>query len=66
VTVEAELTDEHPKIYHRFHVIYQFRGEDLDPEKIEKAIHLSQDKYCGVSAMYREFATITHEVRINP
>jgi putative redox protein len=65
VTVEGELTDEHPKIYHRIHVIYHFRGADLDPEKIEKAIHLSQDKYCGVSAMYREFATLTHEVRIN-
>ncbi len=66
VAVEAELTDEHPKQYSSFHIIYQFRGEGLDPEKLEKAINLSQEKYCGVSAMYREFATITHEIRLNP
>jgi putative redox protein len=65
VTVEGELTDEHPRVYHRIHIVYQFKGSNLDPEKLEKAINLSQEKYCGVSAMYREFATITHEVRIS-
>ncbi len=66
VIVEGELTDEHPKFYHRVHLVYQFKGEDLDPEKLEKAINLSQEKYCGVSAMFREFADLTHEIRINP
>ncbi|HRZ42169.1 MAG TPA: OsmC family protein [Bacteroidales bacterium] len=66
IMVEASLTDEHPKVYSSFHLIFQFKGEGLDPEKLEKAIHLSQEKYCGVSAMYRKFATITHEIRLIP
>jgi putative redox protein len=31
-------------------------------DKLEKAIKLSQDRYCGVTAMYRSFAPVTHEV----
>lgn len=65
VAVEGTLSDEHPKVYTRFHIIYRFTGEDLDPEKIDKAINLSQEKYCGVTAMYRSFAQVTHEVVIN-
>jgi putative redox protein len=65
VGVEGTLTDEHPKVYSAFHIIYTFKG-DIDREKVDKAIALSQEKYCGVSAMYRQFATITHEVVINP
>jgi putative redox protein len=64
VVVEAELTDEHPKVYSSFHIIYQFKGKELEMAKLEKAIHLSQDKYCGVSAMFRSFATLTHEIQI--
>ncbi len=63
VTVEGELTEEHPRVYKSFHIIYHFRGEELDPDKIERAIALSQEKYCGVSAMCREFASLSHEVR---
>lgn len=65
VSVEGTLTEEHPKVYSAFHVSYHFKGS-VDREKIDKAIALSQEKYCGVSAMFRQFATITHEVIINP
>lgn len=65
VSVEAELSNDHPKVYQSFHITYLFKGEGLDPEKLEKAVLLSQEKYCGVSAMYREFATLTHEIKIN-
>lgn len=51
--IEATLTDEHPKVYDHIRLVYRFRGEGLEEkrEKIEKAISLSKDKYCGVSAM---------------
>jgi len=65
VAVEGTLTAEHPKVYTAFHITYNFKG-DVAREKVDKAIELSQEKYCGVSAMYRQFATITHEVVINP
>lgn len=64
VVVSAELTEEHPKVYKSMHIVYQFKGNDLDPEKLKKAIDLSQEKYCGVSAMYKNFANITFEMQI--
>ena len=65
VEVDGELTDEHPKYYHKIHIRYIFRGDDLPVEKLEKAIALSQDRYCGVSEMLRGKVTITHEIVID-
>ena len=64
VEVEGELTDEHPKYYHSIHLRYIFRGKDLPMAKLEKAIILSQDRYCGVSAMLLKSSTLTHEIII--
>ena len=66
VSVEGELTEEHPKYYHKIHMIYELKGQDIDPEKVEKAVSLSQDRYCGVSALLRHGAELTHEIRIIP
>ena len=60
--VDGELTDEHPKHYHRIHITYEFSGDELDPNKIKKAIDLSQTKYCGVSAMLSHDAQITYDL----
>jgi putative redox protein len=65
IKVSAELTEDHPKYYHKIHLAYLFSGEDLDAGKIEKAVNLSQDKYCGVSYMLSKTAEITYEIRIN-
>jgi putative redox protein len=64
VLVEGDLTEEHPKQYLKMHVIYEFKGRDLPMDKLEKAVDLSQEKYCGVSAMYRKAFGITSEIRI--
>lgn len=64
VIVEGELSEEHPKRFTKMHVIYEVEGDDLPLDKIEKAISLSEDKYCGVSAVYKEVIEITSEVRI--
>ncbi|MGM0593352.1 MAG: OsmC family protein [Pseudomonadota bacterium] len=61
VSVSAEMTEEHPKVFSAFHITYTVGG-DIPEEKLEKAINLSQDRYCGVTHMYRSFATVTHEV----
>jgi len=65
VSVEGELTDEHPKYYHKIHIIYDLKGKDIEREKVEKAVNLSMDSYCGVNALLRFGAEITHEIRIN-
>lgn len=64
VIVEGELSEEHPKRFTKMHVIYEVEGDDLPMDKIEKAISLSEDKYCGVSAVYKEVMEISSEIRI--
>ncbi|HPR32034.1 MAG TPA: OsmC family protein [Prolixibacteraceae bacterium] len=64
VRVVASVTEEHPKHYDGMHLIYEFRGENLPEDKLKKAIDLSQDKYCGVSAVYKKAMPVTYEIRI--
>jgi putative redox protein len=64
VIVEGELTDDHPKKYTQMTVIYQFKGKDLPMDKLKRAVDLSQEKYCGVSAVYRNVLEMKSEVRI--
>jgi len=66
IEVEADLTEEHPKQYSKMNVIYKFWGKDLPMDKIEKAVSLSDERYCGVSAVYKKAIEMTHEIRVNP
>ncbi|GIV29611.1 MAG: osmotically inducible protein C [Bacteroidia bacterium] len=63
VKIEAELSEEHPKIYTKTHMVYQIKGENIDKAKVEKAVNLSQEKYCGVSAMFKKFSELTFEIQ---
>ena len=63
ITVEGELTEEHPKHFTAMHIIYEFKGEGLPPDKLQRAIELSQDKYCGVSAVYKKVLDLTYEIK---
>jgi len=60
IEVSAEETSEHPKVLTAFHITYFIKG-DVPVDKLEKAINLSQERYCGVTTMFRQFATVTHE-----
>lgn len=64
VSVEGELTEEHPRYYKEMKVVYQFKGKNLSLEKLEKAVNLSEERYCGVSALYKKAIPITNEIRI--
>ena len=64
VRVEGELTEEHPKHFSKMNIIYEFYGKDLPITKLEKAVNLSQDRYCGVSFNYRKSFEISHEIKI--
>jgi putative redox protein len=62
IEVTAELTDEHPKFYNKVKVDYHFSDQELQPEKIQKAVNLSVTKYCGVMEMFRQFADVEIEI----
>ena len=65
IEVEGNLTEEHPKYYDTVKMIYKFKGEDLQKDKIEKAVKLSVDRYCGVYEMFRQFADVSYEIQYN-
>ena len=58
----ANSTDESPSVYDEVNIIYTIRVQETDEEKVEKAVHLSKDKYCGVSRMFESFARVTFEI----
>ncbi len=64
VVITAEMTDEHPKYYNKVLVEYFFTGKELNKEKINKAVNLSVEKYCGVFEMFRQFADVSTKITI--
>ena len=63
IDTEATLTEEHPKTYNHVKITYRIRLEqETDRPKMEKAVALSEDKYCGVMAMFRSFAKLEREI----
>ncbi len=56
IDIDAELTEEHPKFYHKVDVEYHFYGNNLNEKKLQRAVDLSVEKYCGVMEMFRKFA----------
>ncbi|MCF8276250.1 MAG: OsmC family protein [Flavobacteriales bacterium] len=59
---ETQLTEEHPKVFSDITLIYIVGGNDLDHEKVEKAISLSFEKYCGVAAMLKKNGPINYKI----
>lgn len=64
VKVEGDLTDEFPKHFYKIHVIYEFTGKDLPMDKLQKAVSLSEERYCGVSAVYKKVIEMTSEIKV--
>jgi putative redox protein len=58
IETSANLTEEHPKIYDQVTVEYHFYGANLNEAKLQRAVDLSVEKYCGVMEMFRKFATV--------
>ncbi|NJB36991.1 MULTISPECIES: OsmC family protein [Flavobacteriaceae] len=54
----ANLTEEHPKYYDKVVIEYHFHGDDLNEAKLQRAVDLSVEKYCGVMEMFRKFADL--------
>ncbi len=65
IYIDAELSDEHPKQYTSLKLVYEFEGEDLPENKIERAVKLSFENYCGVLAMYKSAVPVSYEIKIN-
>jgi putative redox protein len=64
VKVEGDLTEDFPKHFYKMHVIYEFKGKDLPMDKLKKAIELSEERYCGVSAVYKKAVEMSSEIKV--
>ena len=64
VTASGERDPDPPWAYRKIHVKYRLGGKELTEKAVEQAIHLSQDKYCSVSATVRGVARITYDYEI--
>jgi putative redox protein len=62
--ISAELSNEHPKVFNQIKLVYFFKGENLEYNKLEKAVHLSKERYCAVSAMLSKTAEMNIEIKI--
>ena len=64
VTAESFQDDTPPWRFRRIHIRYQAVGRGINPEKLRKAIEISEEKYCSVYATLKDAIEITHEVEV--
>jgi len=64
IQVNGYQPDEYPKPYNKIEVKYILRGKNLDKKKVEKAIDLSENKYCMVSLSLKGVAKVTSSYEI--
>ena len=62
--ITAERADTDPKVFTKIHIHFVVTGKDLDPKRVEKAVTLSEEKYCSASIMLGKTAEITHDIEI--
>lgn len=64
IEVEAGQTEEHPKVYTDIYITYKVKTDPANEEKVRKAIDLSLEKYCGVSAMLKKNSPLHYKLEI--
>lgn len=64
IETRAEQTEEHPRVFKDIYILYKLKTDRSNEEKIRKAIDLSLDKYCGVSAMLKKNSPIHYKLHI--
>ncbi len=64
INIKADVADEHPQVFTKIDLEYVFYGKNLNVKDIERAIELSQTKYCSVTAMLQKAVEMRHSYRI--
>ena len=62
VSLVGERGSEHPMVYTEVKVVYTVRGRKLNKALVERAVSLSDEKYCSATAMFKKSAKVSHEV----
>ena len=64
IDVEADQTTEHPRVFKDIFITYKMKAATENEDKVRKAIDLSLEKYCGVSAMLRKNSPIHYKLEL--
>lgn len=64
INITADQQEEHPQVYTKIHLEFLFYGQNISEKDVERAIELSQTKYCSVTVMLQKAVEITHSFRI--
>lgn len=64
INIDSDVCDEHPQVFTKMNIEYIFYGNEISEKDVERAIELSQTKYCGVTRMLEKSAEITHSYKI--
>lgn len=65
IETEGVLSNTEPETYTEVLLDYHFYGENLDEAKLERAVNLSVENYCGVMNMFKEFSTVEFSVHFH-
>ena len=64
IEVDADRAEDHPKVFTKIHLKYIVYGEGIKSEDVERAISLSEEKYCSASAMLRSSVELSSSFEI--
>jgi len=64
INIDADVAKDYPKVFTKIHIEYVFYGKDPHVDDLKRAIELSQDKYCPISAMLKKACPISHSFKI--
>ncbi len=64
ITADAEQAPDPPYAFTHIHLHYVVSGHDLDPRRVERAITLSQERYCSVAATIRGVTELTSSFEV--
>lgn len=65
VDVKADEAETEPRVFKSVHLTYNFISPDLDNATAERAIKLSEEKYCRIHAMLHGNVVITSSYNLN-
>lgn len=64
VEARGSRAEDHPKVYDSVEIVYTLRGRGIDPRAVERAIELSETRYCPAIAMIASAARVTSRYEI--
>lgn len=65
IVIEGERANEHPKVFTKVHLSYILTSPDAEEKDLQRSVELSQDKYCGASAMFKQSGCeVTYDTKV--